>query len=165
MAVPLNLPGLIDGAIARAMRQVDRVLTRAVATGQDARDVAARIGRFLSPRFSPRRDVAGRVVRANLPGALADWPAASGMGSAGVRLIAEHEINAAASTRIITIAQRTPGYALRWLLSPAHSVSDQCTGYATADNGLGAGVYLPHDMPPLPAHIRCACSAHMVALP
>jgi hypothetical protein len=164
MAVPLDLPHTIERALARAMGQIDRVLARAVQTGADARDVATRIGRFLSPRFAARRNASGEVVRGNVRGVLGDWPASSGAASAGVRAIAETEINTAHGDAATVIAQRTPGLGVQWLLAPLHEAGDDCDGYASADNGFGPGVYLPTDVPPYPVHPRCQCQLLTVPL-
>lgn len=51
---------------------------------------------------------------------------------------------------------------LRWVLSPGHSYSDPCDGYADADNhGLGPGGYPPNAVPLMP-HPRCACQRALI---
>jgi hypothetical protein len=50
---------------------------------------------------------------------------------------------------------------IRWSLSVSHTGSDECDGYADDDTaGLGAGVYLPGDVPD--SHPFCQCSTTTV---
>lgn len=46
--------------------------------------------------------------------------------------------------------------AVRWNLSPAHKVFDQCDVYAGEDMGIGQGVYYLGYVP-FPAHVNCMC--------
>jgi hypothetical protein len=47
--------------------------------------------------------------------------------------------------------------AVRWVLSPAHPHVDICDMWATADIGLGPGVWYRSHVP-WPAHVGCLCS-------
>jgi hypothetical protein len=152
--------GLVGGAIGRVLGQPARVLAGAVEGGLDAREVATRLRRFFDPRFAPYRLATGRLVRADVPGALTDWPAASGMGSAPFRLIANHELTQAHRRTTSAIAARMGAHE-RWLLGPGHRGFDVCDTYARADGGFGPGVYRAGGAPPAP-HPGCGCSLAVV---
>jgi len=163
-ALFVRVNGLVASALERVLSQVGRVLTRSVEVGQDARVVVTCLVRYFDPRFSPYRNAAGRLVRANVAGALTDWPAASGMASAPVRLIARHELNAAHGRRTLIIAAANPGTAIRWIVSPVGPRErDECDHNAERDAfGLGPGVYLAGQVPRHPRHAGCQCVLQVV---
>jgi len=45
----------------------------------------------------------------------------------------------------------------RWILNPAHKITDICDKYANADFGLGKGVFPKGKEPECPAHPNCGC--------
>jgi len=155
---------LVIGALERSLTQVDRVLTGAVASGVEAEIPAGRITLFFDSTFSPIRNAAGEIIRAGKAEAIASWPAASGMGSSGVRLIANHEINTANGSQAIILAQRAEGYGILWELSPGHAQFDECDFKSTDDSGLGPGIYSPFDVPEYPSHVGCQCILTTVQL-
>lgn len=158
----VRVDGLVGNALGRVMGQVSRVLTRAAEMGQDAREAGVRLRKYLSPAYAPYRLPDGRLVRTDVPGALTDWPAASGSGVDAVRLIADHEVTQAHRNGIIA-ATSDGRHATQWVLSSGHERGDECDDLANADSGFGPGIYLPGEVPPTP-HIRCACSLMPIVL-
>lgn len=159
-----TIGALVAGALIRAAGQTDRVLTDAVVTQPDPTEVITRITLYFDPDFSSRRTVGGDLIRDGRPGAFTDWPAASGMGSSGVRAIAEHEIYTAHGDEAIIQAQRLEGVGILWELSPWHTDADECDDNANTDSGFGPGVFRSDEVPEYPSHVRCSCVLSPVPL-
>lgn len=146
---------------ARVLSQIDRVLERAVRLREDARDVARRLARFVSPWYSPRRKETGRMLRADR--ARGSWPARPGMASDGARRLLLDATSVAHGEAIMRRAERER-QGVRWQTAPGHAKRDECDQKASRDDGYGRGVYRAGDVPQYPSHIRCRCTLSVVPL-
>lgn len=139
--------------------QIDQVLRRAIADGEDALLTARKLEQFLDPDLAPVRTVAGRLVRNQRPVIVSRAPGRGGMGSFSARRLARTEITRAHGAAVIWSAERTPGnIGVKWSVSGNHPKADECNIHAARDTGLGKGVYAPRDVPRYPEHPQCRCT-------
>jgi hypothetical protein len=140
-------------------RQIDLLLRRAVAAGDDALLVARKLEQYLAPRFSPLRDLVGKLVRGQRPSMVTRSPGRGGMGSFSARRLARTEITRAHGLGTVFASDRNPfSDGIKWNLSPGHSESDECDRAASRDVGMGPGVYPKGDAPTYPLHPHELCT-------
>lgn len=140
-------------------KQIDALLRRSLASGEDALLTAWKLEQFLSPELSPVRNVAGRLVRNQAKVIVTRSPGRGGMGSFGARRLARTEITRAHGAATIWTAERTPfAIGIKWNLSGRHPREDQCDQNASRDVGSGRGVYPTKDVPRYPSHPQDLCS-------
>lgn len=112
--------------------KIDAIVNEALARGASARELAADVRRFIRP------DVQG------------------GVRYAAFRL-GRTELNNAFHATQVQTGIKTPWITgLKWNLSGSHPRPDECNEYADADNGMGAGVWEPEQVPAKP-HPNCLC--------
>lgn len=113
--------------------RVDAVINRGIGSNQSAREIAQRVGGFISP---------------DTPG---------GMNYAAMRL-GRTELNNAYHATTTRLYDSQPWVeAVKWRLSGSHPKPDICNELAENDNfGLGAGVYRTSEIPAKP-HPQCLC--------
>ena len=139
--------------------QIDRLLRDAIASGEDALDVADKLEQYLDPSLAPKLTATGRYVRNQAPVIVTRSPGRGGMGSYPARRLARTEITRAHGAATIWAAERTPGnVGVKWNLSGSHPKSDPCDVHASRDSGLGPGVYPPKDVPRYPEHPMDLCN-------
>jgi hypothetical protein len=127
---------------------IDRTLRTAIATGEDALVTARTLEQYLRPHLAVQRT-----------------PGRGGAGSYSARRLARTEISRAHGQATLWAAQRSPFVrGVRWSVSARHPRPDECDRNATADNGLGPGVYPPDAVPRYPAHPQCLCVLSMVTV-
>jgi hypothetical protein len=137
----------------RAVRdQIDQVLRRAIASGQDGIEVANILEQFLDPSFSPIRNELARLVRGQRKSIVTSSPGRGGMGSFPARRIARTEITRAHGQATIMVAERTPfATGVRWHTSGSHPRADEC------DFKAAGSPYPPNRVPGYPSHPQCLC--------
>jgi hypothetical protein len=145
-------------------QQIDAVLRKAMATGQDALEVAEILEQFLSPDYSPVRNALGRLIRGQRKAIVTSSPGRGGMGSFPARRLARTEITRAHGQATIMTAERTPfAKGVKWSTSASHPEADTCDGNAGRDAyNLGPGVYPPSSVPRYPEHPQCLCNLSTV---
>lgn len=146
-----------------ALGQIDKLLLRAIATGEAAASVAKKIGAYLSPWASPRRSETGGWLRRGRTGAVPSWPGQPGMGSAHARALMLHESNVAHGESVKRAAANR-GRGVKWVLHPSHSRPDVCTDNRHRDVGFGAGIFPSNEVPMHPSHYACRCSLEQTEL-
>lgn len=143
--------------------QLARILDRAMAIGENAKETAKRIAQYANPWYLTRRGLDGQKVREAREGIQPTWPGGSGMVSAGPRRLMIQATQEAHMDAAVSVARENDGIGIRWDLAPGHPLRDTCDSYASRDDGLGPGVYLPEDVPIRP-HTGCVCIMVMVRL-
>lgn len=152
----------LSDRIWRARQQVreaiDRTLRTAIATGEDALVTARKLEQYLRPHLAVQRTARGRIRPGQPREIVTRTPGRGGAGSYPARRLARTEISRAHGQATLWAAQRTPFVrGVRWSVSARHPAPDECDRNATADNGLGPGVYPPEAVPRYPAHPHCLC--------
>ncbi len=148
------------------LRQAEIVLDHAIQTGRSARETARHLAQYFSSYFSRRRSETGGLLRASRIGAHPVYPAGAGLASAPARTIAVTEIAQAHGVRVQQIAAQTPGWFLKWTLSPNRRFqNDLCDANAKSDQGYGPGIFRGDATPIYPDHPRCRCSLTPIRLP
>lgn len=144
-------------------KQIDDVLRKALASGEDALLTARKLEQFLDPSLSPVRTVNGRLVRNQAKSIVTTAPGRGGMGSFSSRRLARTEITRAHGQSTLFTADRTPfATGVKWNLSGRHPRPDECDANASRDVGLGRGVYPTKDVPRYPSHPQDLCSLSIV---
>lgn len=141
---------------ASVISQTGALLVRGIAAGVAASVVAGQVRQYFSPFFAPRRDEAGKLLRADRVGAVKHWPGRAGMASQHPRTIMLTETTAAHGRSQLQIALYNDQL-MKYTLSYQHDHPDECTDLSRRDDGFGAGVYEPRDAPNVPRHPRCRC--------
>lgn len=78
-------------------------------------------------------------------------------GSNAPRVLVQHEMNKAGGDTVKAATVISPYIrGAQWLLSPAHTESDECDDYAEGGEN-GDGVYPLSELPVFPAHPKCMC--------
>jgi hypothetical protein len=132
--------------------QVDQVLRRAIASGQDALEVADILEQFLDPSYSPVRNALGRLIRGQRRAIVTSSPGRGGMGSFSARRLARTEITRAHGQATLMVADRTPfATGVRWNTSGAHPRPDEC------DRKAAGSPYPTDRVPQYPSHPACLC--------
>ncbi|MBO8169336.1 MAG: hypothetical protein H0Z35_09165 [Thermoanaerobacteraceae bacterium] len=130
------------------------LIQEAVAIGQDAVKTARMLQQYVRQGAQTlAKDYPNMMERMNgrIPGDVC---------YAALRL-ARTEMTAAFGEGTIAAARVSPSYkGMKWVLSKSHPVTDICDTLASADYGLGPGVYPPGEEPPYPAHPNELC--HLV---
>lgn len=151
------------------VRDVDRTLINAAATGTSSTDLA----RQLRLTVVGSEDIPDellldrrRITKAALeklgvdptPANLRHFRTRAGRVANAAQLIARTEMANAEHEAAIAAAEASPVVsAIRWLLSNRHPRTDVCDVFAKADHhGLGPGVFDKRRVPPRP-HPRCLC--------
>lgn len=159
---PADVLDSLRRADERALRQLRKLLARAVALKTPAGEVARSVRAFFSPFASPRRDPSGILRRAGR--SVGRWPAAPGMASSHDRYLIDELATVAhreAVLRVATESEEPMG--VKWSLSILHPAADACDSYAERDSGYGRGVFLPSEVPNR-IHARCLCVLTPVSL-
>jgi hypothetical protein len=132
--------------------QIDAVLRKAIASGQDALEVADILEQFLDPAYSPVRNALNRIIRGQRKSIVTSSPGRGGMGSFPARRIARTEITRAHGQATIMAAERTPfATGIRWHTSGSHPRADEC------DSKAAGSPYAPNRVPGYPSHPQCLC--------
>lgn len=133
--------------------EINEVLRQALASGQDALEVADILEDYLNPQFVPKRDAEFKFLPNQKKSIVTDYPGRGGQGSFPARRLAITEITRAHGQATIWAAERTPfAKGVKWNLNPRHPKRDNCNVHATADKGLGRGVHPVNDVPRYPDH-------------
>lgn len=130
--------------------QAGMLLVDGVEQQLPAREIARRVGQYLSPWFAPRRDATGALLRADRVGAVASWPGRAGMASAHARMLMRYESSRAHTRGMIRRARRDDLW-LDWSFGAGHNEADEC------DDLAEQGPYLADDAPWPPVHFGCIC--------
>jgi len=128
--VPLSQQVYKTGALSNGI--VDRILTNAFIQGQSAAQIAAAVRSSINP---------------DVPG---------GVSYAAMRLGRTELNNAFHASAVSRMSEQPWVEGVTWNLSDSHEGEDECDDLATADNGLGEGVY-PQDEVPDKPHPQCLC--------
>lgn len=129
----------------QSLRQINRIIVRAISTGESAASTARVLRNFAKSPLS----LADRKDLRRLRGTMRKLGSSLRFRS---ERLARTEIANAYHEAARRSAQRSPIIAgLKWNLSPSHPETDICDTLASADDfGLGAGVYPPGALPFLP---------------
>lgn len=130
---------------------IGRILTAGIAENMDPVDIARALTKYV-------KEGSGTLVK--------DYP--NMMKRMGRRLpkdlnyeslrLVRTELSAAHGDATLKSATYNPACrGVKWVLSSEHPEYDICDELATADQGLGPGVYRVEDAPPMPAHPNCLC--------
>lgn len=121
-------------------RRIDDTIREGIRTGQPVSEIATSLEQFLNPAYQQ----SGK----------AHYPATR---------LAGNEVRRANALATREVAKTDPSKGfLRYSVSAGHVDPDECTDYASHDEGLGRGVYPAQDCPLPPRHIGCGCSVDSV---
>lgn len=138
-----------------SVNAVSNTVTKGVIQGKSAIDIAKELEAYLVMTPQQERAFARVWAEKHTPAWKADWKTRGQLKSNAKRL-ARTEINNSFREAAIYSGQRSPWViGQKWNLSASHPRPDICDVWATADSGLGAGVYHFNDTPV--GHPRCLC--------
>ncbi|NSW90225.1 MAG: hypothetical protein HPY74_06020 [Firmicutes bacterium] len=134
-----------------ARKAITEIIQESVATGMDAVKTARLLEKYVNedartlvkdyPELMDR-------LHGKVPGNL----------SYEALRLARTETTKAFGKGTIEAAKNSPGCkGIKWVLSPSHPATDICDALARNDEGLGAGVYQPDNVPEYPAHPNEMC--------
>lgn len=148
----------------RSVRKaIDDRIIAGIRTGEDALKIARSLEPYLNPAFRSETITHDGKVIARLNQTAA--PGRGGYGNYPARRLARTEVTRAHGAATIESAKVTPGViGIRWALSASHDDLDECSDYASRDNGMGAGVYAVRDLPAYPAHPHERCTLQHVQM-
>ena len=148
----------------RSVRKaIDDRIVAGIRTGEDALKIARSLEPYFNPAFRSETITHDGKVIARLNQTAT--PGRGGYGNYSARRLARTEVTRAHGASTIEAAKVTPGViGIRWALSASHDDLDECSGYASRDNGMGAGVYAVNDLPAYPAHPQEKCTLQHVQM-
>lgn len=126
---------------------ISKTIARGLAEGKSVWDIQKELEAFLLMTADEERAFARVWAEKHTPEWKADWKTRKRL-KYNVERLARTEMNNAFRESAIQSAKRAPWVrGLKWNLSASHPKPDICDDWASADNGMGPGVYAPNDVP------------------